>query len=307
MEAARKDGKTEVETDKMPPGSYRDLSHANVPSGCSAACPCRGEGSDPRDATRRVPICLDPNRFSELVQAERQAHMEARRHRFSALWREAKDTLQSQVREGEGNTLALLLIRPLLLGYGYGARHDYRGDFESWSLLVRQVVQELEIVVPWQTLCDPDAEEADIMSVLQEVPAADVLLLTGCLWLAIEANTAVRFGGETPDLDLVLGRSAGTQTELPGEDPNEDDASAGAMVEAQDDADLATSDELQPADVEWNDPDADEGDEHEWVWNEAGSDTGESASTETAVDPSDPDRDGALAAATADESDAANR
>ena len=209
MEEARQEGRTAVETDKLPPGSYRDLTFASLPAGCTGACPCRGETTDPRDPTKKLPVCLDPKRFSELVAAERKAHEEERQRRFTALWREAKEVLVAEAETGIWTKTALLLTRSLLFGHAY-----HYGNPDMWVMLVRQVGRELDLTLPWEKLFDAETDDAETLSLLQEVQPSRLLLLVRCLMLAQEAQEAIRFANATPDLDLVLGRTTASQPQL---------------------------------------------------------------------------------------------
>ena len=213
MEQAREQGRTAVDTEKLPQGSYRDLTYATLPAGCSGACPCRGETTDPRDATRKVPVCLDPKRFNELVQAERQAHEEERQRCFTALWREATEVLGQEAESGTWNKIALLLARPVLFGHAY-----HYGNPDVWITLVRQVARELDILLPWEKVFDAETDDAETLAQLAEIEPNRLLHFVACLMLAHEAQEAIRFASVTPDLDLVLGRTSVNQPELPGEE-----------------------------------------------------------------------------------------
>jgi len=254
MEEARQEGRHAVETDKLPPGSYRDLTFAALPAGCTGACPCRGETTDPRDATRKLPVCLDPKRFSELVQAERQAHEEARQRRFTALWREAKAVLVTEAESGTWTKTSLLLTRSLLFGHAY-----HYGNPDVWVMLVRQVGRELDLTLPWEKLFDAETDDAETLSLLQTVEPSRLLLLVGCLMLAQEAQEAIRFANATPDLDLVLDRTTANQPELQ-EEPEASSGQASMDNAPPPDADpLATEALSEPWDeetdeTEWEDP-----------------------------------------------------
>jgi len=234
MEEARAQGTNAVDTEKLPQGSYRDLTYATLPAGCTGACPCRGETTDPRDATRKVPVCLDPKRFNELVQEERQAHEEERQRRFTALWREAKEVLVAEAENVIWTKTSLLLARSLLFGHAY-----HYGNPETWVMLVRQVGRELDILLPWETLFDAETDDAETLSLLQTVEPSRLLLLVGCLMLAHEAQEAIRFASVTPDLDLVLGRTSVSQPELPGEETAEVIATPQLSAEADDSSTVA--------------------------------------------------------------------
>ncbi len=235
MAAARQEGRTSVETGQLPPGSYRDLTHATLPSGCTSGCACRGESNDGRDPTRKVAVCLAPQRFSELVQAERQAHEEARRQRFLALWNQAKEVLSEERKAGEWHKIVPLLVLPVLQG------HYLRyGDPEAWQNMAQQVGREVSISLPWEALFDSPGEQTDVLALLQEVEPADLLLFAACLLLAQEAREAVRFGGPTPHLGFVLGQTEAHQPELPDEEdvPDEEDYDPDHFEEEEDWGDM---------------------------------------------------------------------
>jgi len=241
LEEARQEGRTTVETDKLPPGTYRDLSYATVPSGCSAQCPCRGQAGDPRDATRKVPVCLDPKRFAELVQAEWDAHLDTRRQRFATLWDDAREVLRAEQQSGACYKIAALLTLPVLIG-----RHRSYSDPAAWEGLVRQVGQELSIFLDWETLLDFETDEAATLALLQEVEPDRLLLFAACLLLAQEASETVRYGGDTPCLHHVLGLEETHQPELAEEDGMEADdinpAEEEANEEEANDANVAVVD-----------------------------------------------------------------
>ena len=74
------------------------------------------------------------------------------------------------------------------------------------------------VFVPWDDLLDEDKEDGELY---ESAAAANwkrrhrkLLLLCACLLLAYEANQVVRFGGETPGMDFVLGRKPEIQVEL---------------------------------------------------------------------------------------------
>lgn len=208
MEDARQEGHTSVETDKLPTGSYRDLTYVTLPSGCSAQCACRGEADDPRDPTCKVSICLDPNRFNGLVQAERQAHEETRRRHFTTLWSGAKDVLCEEQAKSSWRKVASLLALPVLQRH-----HLHYFDPEAWQHLVRQTGRELDVSLDWEALFDTD-DHAEVFELLQEVEPDRLLLFTSCLLLAQEASEAIRFSGTTPNLNFVLGLIEPGQPEL---------------------------------------------------------------------------------------------
>jgi ParB family chromosome partitioning protein len=229
LEAARQQGQSMVETERLTPGSYRDLSFATLPAGCSAQCHCRGESCEAHDPTRKRPVCLDPERFNSLVKAERQAHEEARRRKYLTLWSDAKNSL-SESEELSSKTAALLTL-PIVRG-------DFLryGDQGAWRSLVQQVGLEVKVHLPWNELFESDAAQrskSQAYTLLEDVPPHRLLLFAACLILAHEAQNVVRFGGETPQLCFVLGLTPSQQSELDtsdstdevteGDDPDEED------------------------------------------------------------------------------------
>jgi ParB/RepB/Spo0J family partition protein len=255
LEEARRAGSTTVDTAQLPPSSFRDLSHATPPAGCSAQCPCRSETTGSRDPTKRVPICLNPGRYAELQKQERQAHEEMRRHKYLALWQQARDALKADMETRALGRVATLIALPILqMAFG---RY---GDGEAWANLARTVSASLGVYVPWDDLLDHEKPDGELYALLREPVEGEspeqLLLLCACLLLAYEANGAVRFAGETPRIDFVLGRTEATPPEL---DATEMDPAglSGAVDEAARDgedapdeaggADADASDALAPA------------------------------------------------------------
>lgn len=215
MEEARQEGRSTVEVESLPANSYRDLSYVQLPAGCSGSCPCRSEAAHPADPTKKISICLDPNRLSELREAERKAHQEQRQRRANALWSEAKGVLEAEISQGDEQRAAFLVALPILRG----ERLRWGGDPEEWQQMVEQVGRELGLPVPWNEFYDPDTDEAKSFALLREhkVEGEQLLLLASCLLLAQEAMSVIRFAGETPNLSFVLGHERVSQLEL-GED-----------------------------------------------------------------------------------------
>ena len=209
LDEAKKSENGEVDTESLPPGSYRDLSHADLPTGCSSSCPCRGETADPRDPTKKRPVCLAPERFAELVRAERQAHEEARQRKFTEFWREAIRRLNDEEQETP-ISWATLALWPLAKG-----AHLRYGEQQSWNELGGQVSHELSLDLPWQAWQDDEIQVAELFTALGRVETNDLLRFFGALLLAQEALQAIRYGGETPLLSAVLGHQTATQDELP--------------------------------------------------------------------------------------------
>ena len=221
LDEAKKSEDGEVDTESLPPNSYRDLTHADLPAGCCETCPCRSATTDPRDPTKKRAICLDPSRFSELVQAERKAYEETRQRKFTEFWREAIRRLN----DGEQEPVvswATLALWPLAKG-----AHLRYGELQSWNELGAQVSRELSLDLPWQSWQDDELSMAQLLAELKSVKTDDLLRFFGALLLAQEALQAIRYGGETPLLSLVLGHQNTTQGELSESDemesPDSDD------------------------------------------------------------------------------------
>jgi ParB/RepB/Spo0J family partition protein len=218
MEEARQEGKQAVEMEQLPPGSYRDLAYATIPAGCSEGCSCRGESCDPRDPTRTRPVCLDPKRYGELVQAERQAQEETRKRHFLALWCEAKEKLIGQQESGDERTIVSLLAYPSVLVDQY----SYRGTEPGLSFM-RQIGDDLAVELPWESLFDEEVKPAQALQMFQQADARRLLLYLACLLLAEEAAEAVRYARETPLIDAVLGRTDANQVTMEEDDGEQED------------------------------------------------------------------------------------
>ena len=215
LDEAKKSEDGEVDTESLPPNSYRDLTHADLPAGCCETCLCRSATTDPRDPTKKRAICLDPSRFSELVQAERKAHEETRQRKFTEFWREAIRRLN----DGEQEPLvswATLALWPLAKG-----AHLRYGELQSWNELGAQVSRELSLDLPWQSWQDDELSMAQLFTELKSVKTDDLLRFFGALLLAQEALQAIRYGGETPLLSTVLDHQNTTQGELSDSDEME--------------------------------------------------------------------------------------
>ena len=215
LDEAKKSEDGEVDTESLPPGSYRDLTHAELPAGCCEACPCRGETADPRDPTQKKPICLAPDRFAELVRAERAAHEEARQRKFTEFWREALQRLNDAEQETSVSWTTLALW-PLAKG-----THLRYGELQSWNELGQQVATELSLDLPWQLWQDEETSTDQLLTELKRVETNDLLRFFGALLLAQEALQAIRYGGETPLLSAVLGHQTATQGEFSDSDETE--------------------------------------------------------------------------------------
>lgn len=214
MEEARVQNDTTVEVEKLAPGSFRRLLHVQLPAGCSESCACRSETCDPFNPTKRIPVCLNPDRFEELRDTERRAHEEARKRRYTQEWNEAVKRLKSD--ETGASWTAALLVWPILR-----AEHRPYVQPEAWRSFVQSIAAHLEIELPLGQILDREIGLPDGLKRLQLLPPQQLLLLGASVILAGEAESAVRFAGETPQLGAVLGREAAQQREL--ESQAEDD------------------------------------------------------------------------------------
>lgn len=218
LEEAKSNGANAVESEKLPVGSYRNLSYFTPPSGCSNLCPCRGEMTDSSDPTRKVPVCLQPARFDELREADRRGKEDERRRYLQARWNEAKEKLAREqiLTEMTGHVhsvspeVAALLALPAIRGEFFSYRRD-----ETWDAMVRQAAELIHIELPFDLLLDEGTEVATCLAALQGVPSEQLLLYVACLWLAQEAMGALSYdNAELPYLDAVLGQSPARQGEL---------------------------------------------------------------------------------------------
>ena len=216
LDEAKKSEDGEVNTESLPPNSYRDLTHADLPAGCCETCPCRSVTTDPRDPTKKRAICLDPSRFSGLVQTERKAHEETRQRKFTEFWREAIHRLNDEQQEPLVSWAALALW-PLAKG-----AHLRYGELQSWNELGAQVSRELSLDLPWQEWQDDEAPIDQLLTQLKGVETDDLLRFFGALLLAQEALQAIRFDGETPILFHVLGHQNATQGEFSESDSDDE-------------------------------------------------------------------------------------
>lgn len=218
LDEAKRGSDGQVDVKVLPLGSFRDLSYGQPPAGCSPCCACRSESPDPRDPTKKRPICLDPDRFKQLAQAERQAHEDARRRKFLEHWKDAKNKLNAEAEIGNTHSCASLALLPLITG-----QHLRYGAMDIWRTLSRQVAGELALELPLVELLNPETPLTQSLAALQKVDINDLLRFVACLLLAQEARDAVHFGGETPLLSFVLGFPMVPQDELPHEEcPDEE-------------------------------------------------------------------------------------
>jgi len=248
----------------LPRGSYKDLRFGDLPSGCSPSCSCRGcaldpyvvrddgpegeEKQDERERGARIAICLDPARYSELQREERTHKDEERKRHFTQRFEKAVHLLHCGWEEGRCAQAMALAFTPFLEG------HCSRGTYLSpsqWKEILERVAQQLGMELPFHTLFAQDMDDALILRALsgqdtqgdgesqEEMeksfePLQLVLLGAGVL-LALEAQSAGKYGGETPMLDFVLPPDASAQTTL----------ELGDSVEADDE------DEDEPSDHDW--------------------------------------------------------
>jgi hypothetical protein len=91
-------------------------------------------------------------------------------------------------------------------------------DPEQWRVLARTIIVNCGAFMPWDDLLDAEKEDgelyAELHAQLQAQAPERLLLLCACLLLSYEANQVVRYGGETPGIDFVLGRKPEQQGEL---------------------------------------------------------------------------------------------
>lgn len=238
MEEAREQNDGTVEVEKLAPGSYRRLQSVQLPAGCSESCACRSETCDSCAPMKRIPVCLNPNHFQELQDAERRANEEARKRRYTQDWNEAVERLTA---EGVGASwTAALLVWPILRGES----RPYIQP-EAWRSFVQSIASHLEIELPLGSILDREVGLTDGLKRLQSLPPELLLRLGASVILGTEAQTAVRFAGETPQLDVVLGREAALQTEFAADADEPEQSDEEFTEEPYDDCDLDYPDELE--------------------------------------------------------------
>ncbi len=228
---------------QLPRNSYRDLRFGDLPPGCTSACSCRGcaldphasvegEGEDGGSATR-VAICLNPVRYAELQREERVRRDEERKRHFTDRFEKALHLLHGAWEEGRCAQAVALAFTPFL--DGRCARGAYLSPSQWQAVLVR-VAEHLDMKLPFERLFEDSAQDGNILRALsgqnteQEgeeeeafEPLQLVLLGAGVL-LALEAEGASRYGGETPMLDFVLPPGDKAQTTLSlGEEADDGD------------------------------------------------------------------------------------
>jgi len=243
---------------QLPRGSYKDLRFGDLPSGCSPSCSCRGCALDPyvvrEEGTEgeekegaRIAICLDPSRYSELQREERARRDEERKRHFTGRFESALSKLHQAWEEGRCAGAVALAFTPFL--DGRGARGAYISPGQ-WQALLERVAGRLEMKLPFERLFEDSAQDGDILRALSGPEGEDngetemeeetfeplqlVLLGAGVL-LALEAESAAKYGGETPMLDFILPPADQAQTTLElGESANAND-----------------EDEEEPSDQDW--------------------------------------------------------
>jgi ParB/RepB/Spo0J family partition protein len=222
MAQARQDNSSIVDAEHLTPGSYKDLSFGDPPAGCSPACPCYREVRDASDPTKPRPVCLDPNRYRELVQAEREAEEKERQTHCNALWASAKDKLLKDVADGDIRRLTVLVVLPILRSL-----YNEYGYIQSWREGVKEIANELEVPLLEECVSSEDDGEAYAaldQALRQDVAPEKMFLLCADLLLAEEARQAIRFPRETPSLDYVL---EAKQTHLETDNASGEDSSEG--------------------------------------------------------------------------------
>jgi len=235
---------------QLPRGSYKDLRFGDLPPGCSPLCSCRGCALDPyvvreegpegeeseRERGARIAICLDPARYSELQREERTRKDEERKRHFMGRFERALHLLHHAWEEGRCAQAVALAFTPFLDGRGVSGAYISPGQ---WQALLESVAGQLEMKLPFERLFEDDAQDGAVLRALSTQnsendgepereeeafePLQLVLLGAGVL-LAREAESASRYGGETPMLDFILPPDATAQTALElGENGGADD------------------------------------------------------------------------------------
>lgn len=222
MAKAREQHSGTLERETLRGVPHRRLEGSEPPAGCSTHCPCRGETFDEADPTKRVPVCLDPERLRRLRDEEDQAQLRARQERFTGEWQSAMTRLGEAALQQTANghcaesdaSLAALLVWPIL-------RAESRGYVapDVWHGFVLGVATHLECELPLDELLHPRATMSDGLQLLRKVPSHTLLLLGAGLLLGQEVERAIRYGSgrygsDTPLLDFVLERQIPKQTEL---------------------------------------------------------------------------------------------
>lgn len=225
---------------QLPRHSYRDLRFGDLAPGCTSACSCRGcaldphasaeaqavgeeeEGSNENEKRVRVPLCLNPARYAELQREERVRRDEERKRHFTDRFEKALHLLHGDWEEGRCAQAVALAFTPFL--EGRCARGAYMAP-SQWKELLRRVAEQLEMPLPFERLFEDSTQDGDILRALSQQdieeegeeeafePLQLVLLGAGVL-LALEAEGASRYGGETPMLDFVLPSGEKAQTTL---------------------------------------------------------------------------------------------
>lgn len=234
---------------QLPRSSYRDLRFGDLAPGCTSACSCRGCALDPHASAEpqavgeeesgnenekgvRVAVCLNPARYAELQREERVRRDEERRRHFTDRFERALHLLHGAWEEGRCAQAVALAFTPFL--DGRCARGAYMGP-DQWQAMLRRVAEQLDMRLPFERLFEDSTQDGDILRALSQQdieeegeeeafePLQLVLLGAGVL-LALEAEGASRYGGETPMLDFVLPPDKNAQTTLSlGEEADNED------------------------------------------------------------------------------------
>jgi len=228
---------------QLPRGSYKDLRFGDLPPGCSPSCSCRGCALDPyvvreegpegeeseneRERGARIAICLDPARYSELQREERARKDEERKRHFMDRYERALHELHHAWEEGRCAQAVALAFTPFLDGRGAKGAYISPGQ---WQALLEQVAARIEMKLPIERLFEDDAQDGDVLRALsgqnskndgetegeaeQAFEPLQLVLLGAGVLLALEAESASKYGGETPMLDFILPPDATAQTAL---------------------------------------------------------------------------------------------
>lgn len=217
MEEARQNESQTVESDALPRVQYRNLTHGE-PAGCSEACSCRRQMRDPSDETRTVPICIDPARYDELRQTERQENERQRAAHYEELWNRAMHRCDDEIAGGNQSKPVALLLRSLLMDSRshYAAPQDY---WEKGALLAK----ELGIDLDWNKLQDTETSTFEELQLIVQVEPRKLLLLGVGLLLMQDARAAARFHESAPLLAFILDEPQEAQGEFEGMEESPDD------------------------------------------------------------------------------------
>lgn len=229
MEEARQNESQTVEAEALPRVQYRSLAHGE-PTGCTQACPCRRQMRDPDDATKTLPICIDPTRFDELRQAERQERERQSQAHYDELWHRAMQHCHEEIESGDqSKSLSLLLRAQLMEGRPY-----YTAPHDQWERAVA-LAKDLGIALDWDKLQDTETSTIEELMVLSQVETNKLLLFGVGLLLAQDARSAARFHEPAPLLAFVLNEPQDAQGVIEGLDEHEENDVAAMTEEATSD------------------------------------------------------------------------